>query len=221
MNIKGISITMIIKKMSYKSSIRLAFPLIIRSLIVNLAVFVLLNSTCFSQEVAPPMEQIDIKESAKVLYNTNNKKESLNLLLKIPRKEQTEETYLMISNIFSDMGNAKSAITFLQRALIINPNSFRAYYNLGVIYQKKNDLPSAIENYKKAISKNRSFAYSYYNLGCVYLEQKNFKAAKPNFIRAINSKPDDKDFYYNLAYTYKMLGDEKNAQKILDVYNKF
>ncbi len=179
------------------------------------------NGAGSSQRVDESPSVAERIENAKILYNTDHKKEALDILIKIPRAEQSEETYLLISNIYSEMGNTKSAVTFLNRAIDANPRSWRAYYNLGVIYQKKNDTKGAIENYKKAISKNRVFAHSYYNLGCVYLSEKNYKAAKPNFIKAINLKPDEKEFYYNLAYTYKMLGDEKNAQKILDVYNKF
>lgn len=196
---------MIMKKIIYKSSI--CFIMLLFGL--NLA---------FGNEQMSPAERI---ESAKVLYNTDHKKEALDLLTKISRQDQSEETYLLISNIYSDMGNLKSAVTFLNRAISMNPNSYRAYYNLGVIYQKKNDIKGSIESYKKAISKNRAFPYAYYNLGCIYLNEKNYKAAKPNFIRAVNIKPDEKEFYHNLAYTYKMLGDTKNAQKILDAYNKF
>jgi len=196
---------MIAKKIVYKSSI--CFIILLLGLNLVLA-----------NESASVQERI---ENAKILYNTDHKKEALDLLIKIPRHEQSEETYLLMSNIYSEQGNLKSAITFLNRAISVNPNSFRAYYNLGIIYQKKNDPKGAIESYKKAIWRNRTFPYAYYNLGCVYLSEKDYKAAKPNFIKAINLKPDEKEFYYNLAYTYKMLGDEKNAQKILDVHNKF
>ena len=47
----------------------------------------------------------------------------------------------------------------------------------------------------------------------------NFKTAKSYFNRAILRKRDVPDFYYNLAFVYKKLGDEKNAQKALTVYN--
>ena len=197
-------------------------PMIMKNLIYKSSIcFIMLLFGLNSATANEQMTSAERIESAKILYNTDHKKEALDLLIKIPREDQSEETYLLISNIYSEQGNLKSAVTFLNRAISVNPNSFRAYYNLGVIYQKRNDPKGAIESYKKAISKIRVFPYAYYNLGCVYLSEKNYKAAKPNFIKAVNLKPDEKEFYHNLAYTYKMLGDTKNAQKILDVYNKF
>ena len=195
----------------------IAKKIIFKSSICFIVLLLALNSA-FANEQSSIAQRI---ENAKILYNTDHKKEALDILTKIPRSEQNEETYLLISNIYSDMGNSKSAITFLNRVISLNPHNWRAYYNFGVVYQKKNDTKGAIQSYKKAILKNRNFPYAYYNLGCVYLSEKKYKEAKPNFIKAINLKPDEKDFYYNLVYTYKMLEDEKNAQKILDVYNKF
>lgn len=199
---------MILNKLIYKSSI-------------SLILMIFLGASCLAQEPLTPKDALEIKESSKVLYNTNNKKEALELLLKLPKNNQDEETYLLISNIYSEMGNYKSAINYLNKVIVLNKNTYKAYYNLGVIYQKKKDTESAIENYKKAISKKRDFAYAYYNLGCVYLDLKDYKRAKSNFVRAIYYKNDEKDFYYNLAYCYKMLGNEKSANKILDTYNKF
>lgn len=173
---------------------------------------------------APPKDvqtsPIEIKNNAKVLYNTNNKKEALALLVKLPRAEQNEETNLIIANIYTEMGKYINARTYLNKILFINPKSHVAYYNLGIVYTKMKNPEEAIASYKKAISNKRDFAYSYYNLGCIYLEQKQYKKAKSNFIRAIYHKNDEKDFYYNLAYSYKMLGDEKNAKKMLETFDK-
>lgn len=182
---------------------------------------IITTSTCQAQEKAPvPPTANEIFEHSKVLYNTNNKQEALKALLTIPVGFQNEETNLLISNIYAEMGELDKAINYLKKAIVENKNYYRAYYNLGLIYQKKKDNFTAIENYKLAISKNREFPYAYYNLGCLYASLNDFRHAKSNFVKAIAYKNDDKDFYYNLAYTYKQLGDEKNAKKILAVYDK-
>lgn len=202
---------MIIKKFALKS-------------FISLIVFGFLSCfNCFAKEEqnTPKGPTVDEKiEYSKVLYNTNNKKEALELLLSLPVEAQNEEVDLLISNIYSENGDYKNAVLYLKNAVVKNKEYFRAYYNLGVIYQKQKENYLAIENYKIAISKNREFPYSYYNLGCLYLTLKDYKKAKSNFVKAVAYKNDDKDFYYNLAFTYKQLGDEKNAKKILAAYDK-
>lgn len=51
------------------------------------------------------------------------------------------------------MGKDQAAEELLQRALILNPNPVRTYYELGLLYEKKGDLAKAIAEYKKGIEK--------------------------------------------------------------------
>ena len=52
------------------------------------------------------------------------------------------------------------------------------------------------------------------------MKLKNYEQAKKNLIKALELSPQNKDYYYNLAYCYKELHKEKQAKKILEVYNK-
>ena len=47
------------------------------------------------------------------------------------------------------------------------------------------------------------------------------KTAKWQFYKAIDLNNQVADFHYNLAYTFKKLGNEKQAKAYLDIYNKF
>ena len=51
------------------------------------------------------------------------------------------------------MGKAQAAEELLQRALVLNPNPVRTYYELGLLYEKRGDLSKAIAEYKKGIEK--------------------------------------------------------------------
>ena len=57
-------------------------------------------------------------------------------------------------------------------------------------------------------------------MGCAYLGLKDYKAAKNAFEKAIKIKADEADFYYNLAIAYKNLGNDKEMQNAVELYNK-
>ncbi|MBE7706822.1 MAG: tetratricopeptide repeat protein [Cyanobacteria bacterium SIG30] len=188
--------------------------------VLFLIIFAIFNTFCVkSEEFYTQKDVYDAKTQAFALYNTSQKDEALEILNKIPKKSLTEEMYLVIANIYEDKKDYNNAYKNLNTAIQINPKSYKAYYNLGLLALKKNDNELAKTNFKKSIKFNRDFAYSYYNLGICYLNEKDYKSAKTNFIKAINLEPN-KDFYYNLAYTYKQLGKEENAKKILEAYEK-
>ena len=52
------------------------------------------------------------------------------------------------------------------------------------------------------------------------MKLKNYKMAKKNLIKALELNPKNKDIYYNLALCYKELNNKKQAQKMLEAYNK-
>ncbi len=176
--------------------------------------FILTSHICFSKE------NIDeIKQQVIVLYNANKLKESYQLISKIPEDSRDTEIWLLAANITQDYGRELDTIFLLQKAISVDPNNYKAYYNLGTIYLKNNKLNSAINNLKLSLKYNKEFAYAWYNLGCAYLGLLDYKKAKKAFMKAISFNSAEPDFYYNLAYTYKILGNEKQSKKMLEIYN--
>jgi len=161
----------------------------------------------------------DIKTEAYALYNTNHITEALKLLENLPIEQKDEEVFVLIANIYEDKLDLSKAVENLNKALIINPQYYKAYYNLGCIFLNKKAYELAEKNLLLAIKYNKDFAYSYYNLGTLYLRTGKYEKAKKNLIKAIYLKNDDKNFYLNLAYAYKFLGKEQEAKRLLDIYN--
>lgn len=164
-------------------------------------------------------DDIDIKTQAYALYNTNNGTEALKLLNNLPLDKKDEEVFVIIANIYEDRKDVDKAVENLNKALIINPEYYKAYYNLGHIFLEKKAYELAEKNLLLSIKYNKEFPYSYYNLGTLYLRTGNYEKAKKNLIKAIYLKNDDKDFYLNLAYAYKFLNKEKESKKMLEIYN--
>jgi len=55
--------------------------------------------------------------------------------------------------VLARMGKDQEAEELLQKALVLNPNPVRTYYELGVLYEKRGDYTSAVAEYKKGIEK--------------------------------------------------------------------
>src|SRR5574344_2298 len=155
-----------------------------------------------------------------MFYNGNDLKGALNILLSIKECDRTVEDWLLIGNILQDQDRTSDAVFMYNRATMLNPKFYKAYYNLGNIYLDEDKPFMAISAYRKANKSNNQFAYAYYNLGCAYLKTGNLNKAKIVFLKAIELKNTEPDFYFNLAYTYKQLKKEKLSKQYLSIYNQ-
>lgn len=187
---------------------------------IIIACFCLIFGNLFLNINGAWADDIDVKTEAYALYNTNNLNEALRLLENLPIEEKDEEVFVLIANIYEDKLDLSKAVENLNKAIIINPEYYKAYYNLGCIFLNKKAYELAEKNLLLAIKYNKDFAYSYYNLGTLYLRTGKYEKAKKNLIKAIYLKNDEKDFYINLAYAYKFLGKEKESRRLLKIYNK-
>lgn len=165
-------------------------------------------------------EAMTPSEQTTLFYNDNNLKGALEILLSIKESERSSQDWVLLGNILQDQDKTSDAVFMYQRAIMVNPNFYKSYYNLGNIYLNDDKPFLAIENYRKANKLNNQFPYAYYNLGCAYLKAGNLKKAKIAFLKAIELKNTVPDFHYNLAYTYKMLNNPKLAKQYLGFYNK-
>jgi len=159
-------------------------------------------------------------EQAILLYNENNTKGAFDTLLTIKDVNRSVQDWVLLGNLLQDQERTSDAIFMYQRAIMLDPKAYKAYYNLGNIYLEDEKPYLAIENYRKANKSNNEFPYAYYNLGCAYLKTGELKKAKIAFLKAIELKNTEPSFHYNLAYTYKMLNNEKLAKQYLGFYNK-
>ena len=202
--------TSLVKNKTLKSSVS--------GILILFFLFLAQNTKAF--EILNDKQILDIKNEAFALYSTNNKKEALEMLERIPQNRRDEDIFVVIGNIYDDLGQRGIAIENFNKAVSVSKKPYKAYYNIGCILLKKKSFELAQENFKMSIKCNKDFAYSYYNLASCYIANEQYSKAKRQLIKALSLKADEKDFYINLAYCYKMLGDNKSAQKIIDSLNK-
>lgn len=182
------------------------------------------NKPSAQDRLAPVKKTYDSEltpsEQATILYNENNDKAALSVLVSIKELDRTAQDWILLGNILQDQEKNADAVFMYQKAITVNPKFFKAYYNLGNIYLAEDKPFLAIENYRKCNKLNPEFAYGYYNLGCAYLKAGELRKAKIAFLKAIEIKNTVPEFHYNLAYTYKMLKNEKLSKQYLGFYNK-
>lgn len=171
----------------------------------------LLTSLSFGSE--------DAKQQAIALYATGNYSEAFEKFSSLPSNEKDENVFLLMANIAEEKSKDNKAIQYLNKALDKNYSFYKAYYNLGCIFAKKNSYLLASNNFEFAIKYNKNFAPAYYNLACCQMKLKNYEAAKKNLVKALEYEPKNKDYLYNLALCYKELNQIKQAKKILATYN--
>lgn len=66
-------------------------------------------------------------------------------------KKPTPEAYYNIGIIYSYQDRHGDALSYLKKAVELNPNYFAAYNNLGTVYLKIEDRAKAIEHFEKAL----------------------------------------------------------------------
>ncbi len=162
----------------------------------------------------------DLYAQALALYSDNSTDAALETFKLIPEYARTSTAWLLMGNILADMKKRDEAIFMYRRAIAVDKDNYKAYYNLGNMYLEDDIFYTAIDCYKDAIKAKMTFPYAYYNLGIAYVKTGNLKKAKSAFLNAIEYKKDVADFHYNLAYVYKLMNKPKLAQTYLDNYNK-
>ena len=161
----------------------------------------------------------EIKQEAIALYKTANYSASLEKFSLLSADEKDENVFLLMSNIYQELGKDNKAIQYLNKALDKNYTFYKAYYNLGCIFAKKKSYLLASNNFEFTIKYNKNFAPAYYNLANCQMKLKNYEGAKKNLIKALNIEPNNKNYMYNLIYCYKELNQTKQAKKLLKTYN--
>lgn len=89
--------------------------------------------------------------------------------------------------------------------LSLEPDSFEAYYNLGVNASQRGRYDEAVENYEKAPAldpKHALYAAALNNLGTVQLDRGDKKEAIARWEQALKASPAQLEARYNLASQY-------------------
>lgn len=84
----------------------------------------------------------------------------------------------------------QKSISIFQRIIDIDPENYRAHYNLGIAYYNLDLFEEALNSYKMAISINPDYKHSYYNIGLLHEATENFEKAVKAYNKALEIDPN-------------------------------
>lgn len=103
-------------------------------------------------------------------------------------------------------GDFVGAIAQYSRAISLDPNHFKAYFNRGFAYDKLREFSAAIADYTRALEIDPRNAYAFYNRGISHDRSGAFDLAIADFTKAIALLPTNADFYHNRGFCYRLVG---------------
>ena len=110
-----------------------------------------------------------------------------------------------------------NALSYINKAIKINPNFAEAYNEQGLAYNALKQLTLALKSYDKAININPNYADAYYNKAVVLQYLKKTEDSINNYDQAIKINPNHSLAYNNRGFALQQL---KQFDESLKSYQK-
>jgi adenylate cyclase len=122
------------------------------------------------------------------------------------------DAYSYDFDLTPEMDSIRHALS--EKAYLLNPNSSFVNHVMGWKLYKESYLDSAIFYFKEAIRLNPNDHLSYSAFGDILQSYQLDDLALPFNLKAVDLDPINAPLYAGLGYSYWMLGDLKNADKV-------
>ena len=110
-----------------------------------------------------------------------------------------------------NLGDARTAISGIEKVLAINPKIPVAHHHLGRAYQLLNDHTQAMQLFNKALSLDAEMPESLGHLGLSSHVLKNYDAAIEFYQKALEMEPRSSETHNNLGLAFRAKGDNERA----------
>lgn len=125
-----------------------------------------------------------------------------------------------IGEIYFRLNLYDSAIVYLNKAQKFGNRSNAINNFLGTSYFSKNKYKNSIIYFEKAIAVDSTNWNLYMNYGNALVMDNQDQKGIDALQKSVSLNSNNKQAYYFLALTYNKMGDIKNAQKYLSIYNR-
>ena len=115
------------------------------------------------------------------------------------------------ANAHALSGQPEQAISILNQAIELAPESAWSYHNRANIRNNQRDLDKAIPDYNQAIEIDPQFAQAYNARAVAYTRLQRYSEAFSDFAEAVKLDPKFAKAYYNRARVYLRLNQPENA----------
>ncbi|MBI9073609.1 MAG: tetratricopeptide repeat protein [Melioribacteraceae bacterium] len=114
---------------------------------------------------------------------------------------------------FLQNGKFAEAENSLKESVQLNPDDFRTFNHLGIVYQNLQKFNLAADCFKMAVKLNKQSINAYNNLGICYFQLGNISEAESVLSKSYNIDPDNPDTTFNLGLIYQHSNNLTNAKK--------
>ena len=183
----------------------------------------------------PHLQAIALRGIGHALWYSGKFKEAADTMLKVSRYFQQARLYreyadaiMVISTIYSDMGNYEKAFEIAQHSYQVNKDSgmvsniILSLVQLGHLYKNTGDYPTALSYFQQAFaykppSQEWCFRHLCNRIGDLYLEQKKYDSALYYYRQSIRSHAESKTSLLRMADYFLATGQYEKAS---DYYGK-
>ncbi|MBN2723012.1 MAG: protein kinase [Deltaproteobacteria bacterium] len=128
------------------------------------------------------------------------------------RENSALELY-KIGRSWENKGEKTKARDFYFKAIMKNPDFYKAYNSLGNIFKNEKKYKKALKYFSKAIELKNDYVAPYNNRSLVFSAMEKFDSALGDLDKAVSLSPDNATLLNNRAWVYKMLGKNESALK--------
>ena len=121
-----------------------------------------------------------------------------------------DQAMLGLARALMVQGKLDEAKPWIRKAIQYNPESYRAWHQLGSV-EATTDKAAAISDYEKAVSIQAHFAPLQRDLGLLQFQLANYPEAAKHLSQAIALGIEDAILYNNLGISYSRTGQEHQA----------
>jgi len=155
-----------------------------------------------------------VYEIAQCLYVLKKDGELLTMLEQVHKLVPNDPNIYMLHSMLAmreNKENIKKAIKYLRKVLELDSNNATAYYNLGLIFQKKQKYSIAKKMFEKSIEKLPQQGQSYSALGFIAKIQGEHDKEKKYYLQALEQDPNLPSAHANLGMHYLRKGEYEKA----------
>ena len=134
----------------------------------------------------------------------------------IAADSRNADAYHLLGVITNQLGDNKTAINLINRAIDLNPAQSSFYNNLGKILKEEGQLDQAIAASQQSVKIDPQNGDAYYNLGLALQDQGRLDQAIQAYQAAVEINPRDVIAYNNLG---NILREQERPEEAIQAYH--
>ena len=136
----------------------------------------------------------------------------------VKRSELIDAPFNNISWAYHELGEYETSLQYIEKSLLILPNSSQEYSNEGNALYGLNRYKEAMDAYNQALSVDKENIYAYYGKGMLYYDEQNYQEALKQFDAYLKREPSDAETAEMKVYTLLNLNKDQDALKYTEDY---